>query len=471
MMVAVRTRIVHIPEPIPLGWTLRPADVIDAWPADRPICALVSGSPAHESRWSIIAAPVAASDDGPGAHADPLAPLGGAAGDAAPMDPDAPPFHGGWIGWLGYELGRLIEPAAAAADGRHPVNDRGWPAMRLLRCPGAYVHDALSGRWWITGDGSALPAIDPARVAVVDRGAFIAGALRSASGREVYERSVADVIGRIGAGDVFQVNLSHRLSCEFAGSPRTLFGRLLEATGAWRAALIEDMAPGRAVLSVSPELFFDFDARSRRVVTRPIKGTRPGNADPRELIESEKDAAELVMIVDLMRNDIGRVCEPGSVRVDEARTIERHGGVGALADAGVLHGVATVSGRVREGLTAADIVRAAFPAGSITGAPKIKAMQIIEELEPTARGPYCGSVGFVSDCGRSVFNVAIRTGAIAGESESGLYDGVRGALDYPVGAGIVADSDPAMEWRETLAKAAAFSRIVEAAAAPARAGV
>jgi anthranilate/para-aminobenzoate synthase component I len=154
------------------------------------------------------------------------------------------------------------------------------------------------------------------------------------------------------------------------------------------------------------------------------------------------------MIVDLMRNDLGRVCSFGSVRVDEPRVIESHGRAGAS----VLQAVSSVSGRLRESLSLVDVVRAVFPGGSITGAPKIRAMQIIEELDEAARGPYCGAVGYVSDSGDACFNVAIRTLAISGEAGPGRTIS-RGVADYWVGAGIVADSDPAAEWEETLVKA------------------
>jgi anthranilate/para-aminobenzoate synthase component I len=153
-----------------------------------------------------------------------------------------------------------------------------------------------------------------------------------------------------------------------------------------------------------------------------------------------------------MRNDLGRVCEFGSVRVDEPRVIERHGGRG---EGGVWQGVATVSGTVRAGLDLADVLRATFPPGSVTGAPKIRAMQIIDELEPVPRGPYCGAIGFISDCGRAAFNVAIRTAVLHSRAPGAGPDGPW-TLDYSVGAGIVADSRPDLEWRETLAKAGAL---------------
>jgi para-aminobenzoate synthetase component 1 len=184
------------------------------------------------------------------------------------------------------------------------------------------------------------------------------------------------------------------------------------------------------------------------VVTRPIKGTRPSSVDARELDESDKDRAELAMIVDLMRNDLGRVAEIGSVRVTEPRVLETH--------RTVHHGVAEISARLRDGVTWRDLLAATFPPGSVTGAPKIRAMQIIEELEPHGRGFYCGAIGFIARSGHAGLNVAIRTAQI------GAASGARGArpLVYHAGCGIVADSDPSAEVAETHAKARAIAQLV-----------
>jgi para-aminobenzoate synthetase component I len=181
------------------------------------------------------------------------------------------------------------------------------------------------------------------------------------------------------------------------------------------------------------------DASGRRkVTTRPIKGTRArGTGLDFQLRDSIKDQAELNMIIDLERNDLGRVCEIGSVKVTEPRVIERH--------PTVFHGVATIEGLLRPDVTFVDLLRATFPGGSITGAPKIRAMQIIEELEPTRRGPYCGAIGYIDADGTMEFNIAIRTMLIAD-----------GLVHIPVGGGIVADSDPVAEYEETLVKARAM---------------
>jgi para-aminobenzoate synthetase component 1 len=197
-------------------------------------------------------------------------------------------------------------------------------------------------------------------------------------------------------------------------------------------------ADGVAILSNSPELFLRVESDSRTVSTRPIKGTRPRQPGMEEALRrSEKDQAELNMIVDLERNDLGRVCEIGTVRVAQPREIEAH--------PTVYHGVATVEGRLRRDVTFIDLLRATFPGGSVTGAPKIRAMQIIEELEPVRRGPYCGAIGYVAGDGSIQFNVAIRTMII----ESGK-------VHVPVGGAVVADSDPAAEYEETLVKAKAM---------------
>jgi anthranilate/para-aminobenzoate synthase component I len=191
------------------------------------------------------------------------------------------------------------------------------------------------------------------------------------------------------------------------------------------------------LISNSPELFLRVTP-DRRVITRPIKGTRPRLPGMEiELRDSLKDQAELNMIIDLERNDLGRVCEVGSVRVSEPRSIEAH--------PTVYHGVATVEGKLRPEVTFVDLLRATFPGGSITGAPKIRAMQIIEELEPVRRGPYCGAIGYVAPDGTMEFNVAIRTMI--------LKDGM---VHVPVGGGIVADSDPREEYEETLVKSRAM---------------
>lgn len=414
-------------------------------------------------------------------------------GRMPPGSPFKVPFAGGWIGWISYDLGRTIEPAAQAPDGAaaRACDDRGWPLFELMRCDGAYVHDGEHGEWHTVGDESALPEAE----ALTNKSSLAVPRIEgftSRSGRAAYEASVARAIELIRAGDIFQANLAHRLSAEFHGSPRLIAERLLSAAGAWYGAYIEspDDQGGirRAIASASPELFLTIDAVSRHVVTRPIKGTRAIGSEA-ALLASEKDAAELAMIVDLMRNDLGRVCEYGSVRVDDPRSLETHGSaerespemhgdtrkrlenvsdhsvnessprlrVSVVDPPGVVHGVATVSGTLRPGFGAADLLRATFPPGSVTGAPKIRAMRVIDQLEPVRRGAYCGAVGFVSDCGHSAWNVAIRT-AVLSCAPGGTAASARGTIDYSVGAGIVEGSNPATEWEETLHKAGILAR-------------
>jgi anthranilate/para-aminobenzoate synthase component I len=251
------------------------------------------------------------------------------------------------------------------------------------------------------------------------------------------------------AGEVYQVNLAHTLMGSFAGEPLALFGAMARGMRPRHGVHVETAHGGvrRGVLSASPELFLAVEGG--RVVTRPMKGTRrvatAGEAGwaraEAELKGSAKDAAELDMIVDLMRNDLGRVARRGSVRVEDARMLERHAGA-------LVQGVATVSAEVGDGCTMAGVLAATFPPGSVTGAPKVRAVQLIRALEDRPRGPYCGAAGWVDDLGRAQLNVAIRTALVT------MTGGIEGEVCYPVGAGIVADSDPRAEWRETLDKGA-----------------
>jgi para-aminobenzoate synthetase component 1 len=267
------------------------------------------------------------------------------------------------------------------------------------------------------------------------------------------------VIDYIRAGDVFQVNLARRFRTECPLAPIALYQRLCETNPAGFAAYVSICEGGHrllagatragatlghfsdaAVVSSSPELFLQ--VRGRDAATRPIKGTRARGRVEREdaalraeLAASVKDRAELAMIIDLERNDLGRVCEYGSVRVASDGEIE------ALPT--VYHRTATVTGRLRDGCDAIDLLRAAFPGGSITGAPKVRAMQIINELEDFARGPYCGAMGWIGVNGDMMLNLAIRTMTVADRR-----------IDLFVGSGIVADSDPELELAELEAKAA-----------------
>jgi len=451
----------------PLDWHCEPLDLLRAWPVDQPLAALYSDPRGGRwSRWSVFASPQAGATIrlGTSSGASPLEALDGALASASwnSADDEGPPFRGGWIGWLSYDLGRVLEPKAAARRGEaRAKDDRVWPLAVFHRCPSAYIHDNETGRWWVVGDPRLLP--DPDFAAA--HGAAVISGIEAEVSRSAYTARVARAIELIRAGDIYQANLAHRLSAHFEGSARALSERLLRAGAPWFGAHIEsgdeDGDLCEAVVSASPELFLSVDGMTRRVVTRPIKGTRSASEGPRSLIDSEKDRAELAMIVDLMRNDLGRVCETGSVAVDDARSIESH------ASGSILHGVATLSGTLRRDRTLADLLRAAFPPGSVTGAPKVRAMQVIDSLEPVRRGPYCGAVGYISDTGDACFNVAIRTAGLRFDPGSTAAAG-SGTIDLSFGAGIVADSDPEAEWTETLHKASALIKALSPRGEPAR---
>jgi para-aminobenzoate synthetase component 1 len=255
--------------------------------------------------------------------------------------------------------------------------------------------------------------------------------------RPGYLAAVRRAIDYVHAGDCFQVNVAQRLLHPAALPPLELYGRLRARNPAPFAGYFD--LGDFALASASPERFVR--VQGGEVETRPIKGTRPRGSTPEEdrrraeeLLRSEKDRAENVMIVDLMRNDLGRVCAWGSVRVAAVCRLESY--------RTVHHLVSEVRGRLRPGAGPMDLLRAAFPGGSVTGAPKVRAMEVIAELEPTARGPYCGSLGYLGFDGSADTSILIRT-----------FTAGRGWLQFPVGGGIVADSTPEGEYAETLHKA------------------
>ena len=466
-------------------WSVHPLDVLDAWPADQPLVMLHSGR-LHEqwARWSILACPAATLtiDDSLRWHGEPpfTAPPQNQTGDQltdlqqilnATTFPrstsDLPhdlPFTTGWIGCFAYDLGRIIEPRAVHEPGA--ADDRHWPLIELAWCPHALVYDHLHNRWYETGRACApcwfndsilkTPVQSPRKSSGFS---FAVGNVASRTPPDAYLHMVQRAQEYIAAGDIFQANITQRLEAPFDGSTRALARQAFETSGAWYGAYLE-FPDGRTLLSLSPELLLNVDDESsakseppRRVITRPIKGTRPGHVDARQLEDSSKDAAELNMIIDLMRNDLGRVCEFGSVRVPFGRIIESH--------PTVHHGVGEVHGTLRKNITLTDLLRAVFPAGSVTGAPKIRAMQVIDELEPVRRGPYCGAVGLIGTDGRMQLNVAIRTIALHGQRPPNRFDFLHGMLDYGTGGGIVADSDPALELRECHDKAAVLRMVTD----------
>jgi para-aminobenzoate synthetase component 1 len=356
------------------------------------------------------------------------------------------------IGFFGYDLAPRLErlPRKAAGDSRLPdirmalydtavTVDHQTGAVELrahdLLGEGALACKRRLRSWWRRLRSMAP---DPIRSSQL-------GPLASNFTRLAYLESVTRALEYIAAGDIFQVNLSQRFTANGRPVPLNLYLRLKTVSPAPFSAFLQwdDLA----VVSASPEWFYQ--TRGDHLITRPIKGTRPRGEDPsddarlrEELRGSVKDRAELTMIVDLERNDLGRICRYGSIRVDDPLTIESF--------AQVHHLVATVSGSLRRQAGPVDVVRALFPGGSITGAPKIRAMEIIDELEPTRRSLYTGAIGYFSRGGASGFNIAIRTMLVEGDR-----------ISYQVGGGIVADSDPESEYHETLHKGRGLRAVVE----------
>lgn len=340
--------------------------------------------------------------------------------DISPLDAALAQLSGETVDW-GMPLAGLI--GSVNYDGTYCFGMYGQVAI--------YRHAA--GEWMESGD--LLSMVRPADLCPARAIAFAPEMERSS-----FCRMVDRAQDYIRAGDIYQVNLAHRFSAPWPADadPFALYLQLRESSPAPHAAWLS--LGGRTVLSSSPESFLKMSGNVIR--TRPIKGTRPRFSDPvaderslRELITSDKERAELVMITDLLRNDLGMVCEYGSVQVTgllQPETFEQ-----------VHHLVSTVEGTLRPGLTHAAALAACFPGGSITGAPKKRAREIIAELEPCPRGLYTGAIGFLGANGESHFNIAIRTVTIE-----------NGTASFHAGAGIVADSVPEHEWDETLHKAA-----------------
>jgi para-aminobenzoate synthetase component 1 len=365
---------------------------------------------------------------------DPIAALQWLGGQNVEAPTEGPPFKGGWIGNLSYDLGRLFERLPEAAS-----DDLQLPLFTFTYHDRVVAIDRAVGMAY-----DCRVEMPPGRDAIDEIPCYSVtdAALKSTFTRETYENAVSRAMEYIRAGDVFQVNLSQRFSCGLRTSPRALYDLLLQQYPAWFGALLD--YGDHALLCNSPELFLRVtpSKTGRSVLTRPIKGTRPrGDGFAEQLRNSDKDQAELNMIIDLQRNDLGRVCRTGSVRVTEPRVIETH--------PTVLHGAATIAGELCDDVGLVELLRATFPGGSITGAPKIRAMEIIDELEPFRRGPYCGAIGYLSADGHMQFNIAIRTMIAVGDQ-----------VHISVGGGIVADSIPTAEYDETLLKAKAMFAVL-----------
>lgn len=352
------------------------------------------------------------------------------------------------VGYLGYELAGELEPLPPP-----PADDLGLPDLHLQLFPSGLLWDGrgwtleATDAWGISpfsavGTERLLAAARRRPVHDLAQGRLAAGPVVSRPGRAGFEAAVERIRERIARGEIFQANLCRRLE---APLPKEavwpLYQRLRAASPADHGAFF-DLGRGRALLSVSPELFLS--VRGGVVETRPIKGTRPRGANPREdralareLSESEKDRAELTMIVDVARNDLGRVCAAGSVQVPV------HAELVTLPT--LHHTVSTVRGRLLPDRQPADLLRAAFPPASITGAPKIRAMSVLAGEEERRRGPAMGAFGWISLAGDLELSVAIRTAVYA-----------KRKIAYHAGCGIVADSDPELELEESAVKARAF---------------
>jgi para-aminobenzoate synthetase component I len=391
-----------------------------------------------------------------------------------------PVFTGGAVGFFAYELLHEIEAIAPSV-----AQDLGVADCHLLFCDSALVTDELTGQSWVLSNGwgdteaesranarSTLAAArllcaehDPARVPdrpigfaswePLREGDLERHGIEAVTDRQRYLDLVARAREHIFAGDVFELCLTQRFDTELDGHGIDLYAAMRSINPAPMAAYLR--FPELEVLSCSPERFIRVDAR-RWVETRPIKGTRPRGRTAREdralaidLATAPKDAAENVMIVDLARNDLGRVCDFGTVCVPSLRAVERHPSVFQL--------VSTVRGRLRPSVTAVELLRAAFPGGSMTGAPKVEAMRIISDMEDSRRGVFSGAIGYVNYSGELDLSIVIRTAIKRGA-----------ALSFHVGGAVTSDSAPAAEYRETLDKAFALVRAIELARGASSAG-
>jgi len=371
-------------------------------------------------------------------------------------------FCGGWVGYFSYELGRHIEKLPQTT-----LDDLKMPLIRLCFYDRVIAYDHIEGDFWLIAlqlpndiktpneklstlerllNESQNVAVKCPKPTDLDNIDF--SQIRCNMDRDYYFKAIEKIKRYIYDGDVYQINFSQRFECNYNARPIELFHWQNHFNPSPYAAYID--AGGFHIVSASPEMFITITDGA--ISTKPIKGTRPrineANSETDhakqinaknfdELVNSEKEQAELNMIIDLERNDVARICEHGTRKVIQPRTIESY--------PTVFHAVATVAGQLRPHVSFCDILKAMFPGGSITGAPKIRSMEIINETEPTARGVYTGSIGFLGIDGSVCLNIAIRTIIITGEKAFAQ-----------TGGGIVADSDPQAEWAETITKARAL---------------
>jgi len=383
----------------------------------------------------------------------------------SPDDASLPPLHSGLVGFLGYDAVRFIEHLP-----NQPVDDRNLPEMSWIVPGFVAAFDRFKQTITLVRnvfiEPSALPEhqYQQALADLKEAAARLAlplryepepfsqlewsgGPMHSTLDRTAFMAGVERVKEYIRQGDAFQVVLSQRLETEFSDDPLGIY-RILRIINP-SPYLFFVRTQGVVIAGSSPELMTR--VRDGLVHSRPIAGTRPRGATTdddlaleRELLADEKELAEHVMLIDLARNDLGRVCEFGSVCVDDLMVIEKY--------SHVMHIVSGVSGKLRTGMSPIDVIRAVFPHGTVSGAPKVRAMEIIDELEPVARGPYAGAVGYIDFSGNVDTAICLRTVVVAD-----------GKAWVQAGAGLVADSDPAAEYEETMNKAAAALAAVEAA--------
>jgi para-aminobenzoate synthetase component 1 len=362
------------------------------------------------------------------------------------FDPSLPPFPGGAVGYAGYDLG-----FALVARPRVPRPDPlGMAASKFLLYDAVYARNESTGEGFLLAQPDAGARMERLAAALEDEGPPVAGRsglLSPRISKHTHLARIRRALELIAAGEIYQVNLTYPLAGRFEGDPRAAFLRLLAAPPTFAAYLRIDR--DQHLISASPECFFDLSAASRMIAAYPIKGTRRRSPDPildralsSELMRDEKERAEHLMIVDLLRNDVGRIAELGSVCVDGLAYVESF--------PGVHHLTSRVLGRIRGDVDLAKVLRAMFPGGSITGAPKLRAMEVIDALEDSARGVYTGAIGYVTPGGSVRTSIAIRTAQIR-----------EGELLFGVGGGIVADSSPEREWEETVVKSESLRRALD----------
>jgi para-aminobenzoate synthetase component 1 len=363
-------------------------------------------------------------------------------------------FCGGWIGYFSYELGRYIERLPETT-----IDDLQMPLIRLCFYDRVIAYDHIEDNFWLIAlqlpndietPNEKLSSLErllneSQNVAVKrpnagDLETIDFSQIRCNMDRDYYFKAIEKIKRYIYDGDVYQINFSQRFDCDYEIRPISLFHWQNHFNPSPYSAYID--AGSFQIVSASPEMFITIN--DGVISTKPIKGTRPRINDTpantknfSELLNSEKEQAELNMIIDLERNDVAKICEYGTRKVVQPRTIESY--------PTVFHAVATVAGQLKHKITFCDVLKAMFPGGSITGAPKIRSMEIIDETEPTARGVYTGSIGFLGIDGSACLNIAIRTIIIKNNTAFSQ-----------TGGGIVADSDPLAEWEETITKARAL---------------